>query len=120
MIVGIGTDLIEIERVKNACKKSGFLEKCYSEKEIDVFSGKPAELAGNFCVKEAVAKSFGTGFRGFELIDIEVLRDELGKPFVNLYGGAEKKARELGINRIHVSITNVEEYAQAFVVSEEV
>lgn len=48
--------------------------------------GKVSRLAGDFAVKEAVSKVFGTGFRGFGLLDIEVLRDELGKPWVRLHG----------------------------------
>ena len=118
MIAGIGNDMIEIDRVKKACVKEHFLNKCYTDNEIKTFGKNYTALAGNFSVKEAVAKSFGTGFRGMELKQIEVLRDDLGKPYVNLYEGAEKKAKELGITRIHVSITNVKEYAQAFVVSE--
>ena len=54
--------------------------------------GKVSRLAGDFAVKEAVSKVFGTGFRGFGLLDIEVLRDELGKPWVRLHGGAKKLA----------------------------
>lgn len=51
-------------------------------------------------------------------VDIEVLRDELGKPYVNLYGGAAERAKEAGAQVIHVSITNTKEYAQAFAVAE--
>lgn len=118
MIAGIGTDMIELGRVKKACEKKHFLEKCYTDNEIQAFKDNYVALAGNFCVKEAVVKSFGTGFRGIELRQIEVLRDELGKPYVNLYDGARKMADELGVAKIYVSITNVKEYAQAFVVSE--
>lgn len=118
MIVGIGTDMIEIERVKRACERGSFLKRCYTEEEIERFGGDSVRLSGCYAVKEAVAKSFGTGFRGFEPRDIEALRDEKGKPYVMLYNGAKSKAEELSINSIHVSITNVKEYAQAFVVSE--
>lgn len=118
MISGIGTDLIEIERVKKACQKEHFLRKYYTEKEIEAFENKYTALAGNFAVKEAVAKSFGTGFSGLMPGDIEVLRDENGKPYVNLYGGAKKTADENGIGNIYVSISNTAEYAQAFAVSE--
>ena len=52
-------------------------------------------------------------------IDIEVLRNEWGKPYVNLYGGAAKRAFELNVGIIHVTITNTKEYAQAFAVAEE-
>ncbi|MFQ9934113.1 MAG: holo-ACP synthase [Lachnospiraceae bacterium] len=118
MIYGVGIDMIEINRVKKACGKERFLERCYTIKEIEEFKGRYTELAGNFSVKEAVAKSLGTGFRGFELNEIEVLRDKLGKPYVNLYGNAKEKAWELGIKKIHVSITNVSQYVQALAVSE--
>ena len=85
MIVGIGTDLIEIERIKKACEKEA-LVRVYTEEERRQAGGKVSRLAGDFAVKEAVSKVFGTGFRGFGLLDIEVLRDELGKPWVRLHG----------------------------------
>lgn len=81
--------------------------------------GSISRLAGNFAVKEAVSKALGTGFREFMPIDIEVLRNELGKPYVNLYGGAAKRAFELNVGIIYVTITNTKEYAQAFAVAEE-
>lgn len=118
MIIGIGNDLIEIERVKKACEKEAFLMRYFTEREIEVCGGRASSLAGNFAVKEAVSKGFGTGVRGFELCDIEVLRDELGKPYVKLYGGAKELADKLGAVKIHVSITNIKEYAEAFVVLE--
>ena len=68
--------------------------------------------------KEAVAKALGTGFRAFMPIDIEVARDELGKPYVNLYRGAKALAHELGVERIEVSISNTAEHAMAFAVAE--
>lgn len=118
MIVGIGTDIIEIKRIKKACEKSAFLNKNFTSMEIECFKEKYSQLAGNFSVKEAVAKSFSTGFNGFMPKDIEVLRDKSGKPYVNLYSGALKKAEELNIDKIHISITNTLELAQAFVVCE--
>lgn len=118
MIIGIGTDMIEIERVVKACQKDSFLTKCFTKKERDLIQKDKVKAAGNFAVKEAVVKLFGTGFRGIELIEIEVLRDELGKPFVQLYGNAKKKAEQLCITTIHVSITNTKEFASAFVVGE--
>ena len=118
MIIGIGNDMIEIERVRKACSKATFLTRYFTTKEINLLGNKTISLAGNFCVKESVAKAFGTGFREFSPIDIEVLRDELGKPYVNLYGKAEEVAIGLGIKRIHVSITNLKELAAAVVVLE--
>ncbi|MDI9508826.1 MAG: holo-ACP synthase [Clostridiales bacterium] len=118
MITGIGVDLIKIERVKKACEKEGFLKKCFTDDEIELIGNRWDRAAGNFAVKEAVAKMFGTGFREISLKEIEVLRDKLGKPYVNLYGKADKMAKEQKVSTIHVSITNTTDYANAFVIGE--
>ena len=118
MVIGVGMDMVEMDRVRKACEKQAFAERVYTEEERRQAGEKLSRLAGNFAVKEAVAKALGTGFRGFMPGDIEVLRDELGKPYVKLYGGAKVQAAELGIVRIHVSITNTKEYAAAFAVAE--
>lgn len=118
MITGIGTDMIEILRVVKACEKEAFLTKYFTQKEQALFLTDKKKAADNFAVKEAVSKMFGTGFRKVMPIEIEVLRDGLGKPFVNLYGEAQKLSLEQGIKTVHVSITNTAKYAQAFVVGE--
>ena len=118
MIFGIGNDLVAVERVAKACEKEGFLTRTFTAKEIEAFKDKPQSLAGNFAVKEAVAKCFGTGFRGFELTDIEVLRDPNGKPYVNLYNGALFLYNNLKISNVFVSISNTEEFAMAMAVME--
>lgn len=118
MILGIGTDMIEIERMEKACKKDAFLRRTFTGEECRQAKGNPSRLAGNFAVKEAVAKVFGTGFRTFMPGDVEVLRDDLGKPYVILYGGAQKLASEMGIVKIWVSITNTNDVAMAFAVGE--
>lgn len=120
LIAGIGVDLIEVDRISKACEKDGFLKRCFTGEEIKLIGSKWEKAAGNFAVKEAVVKMLGTGFRGIGLKDIEVLRDELGKPYVNLYGKAEKLAKDKGISTIHVSITNTKDYANAFVVGEKI
>ena len=90
----------------------------FTEAETQLIGDRWVKAAGNFAVKEAVSKMFGTGFRGISLKEIEVLRDELGKPYVKLYGKAAECAKQQGITRIHVSITNTKEYANAFVIGE--
>ena len=110
MIVGVGTDLVEMDRMKKACGRESFLKRIYTEEE--------RRQAGDFAVKEAVAKALGTGFRGFGPECIEALRDPLGKPYVRLYGRAGELAEELGIDEFHVSVTNTAQYAAAFVVGE--
>lgn len=118
MITGIGVDLIEVSRVSKACEKDSFLKRCFTEREQELIREDRNKAADNYAVKEAVAKMLGTGFREFTLTDIEVLRDPLGKPYVNLYGTARALAQEQGITVIHVSISNTKEYANAFVVGE--
>lgn len=118
MIIGVGCDLIELERVKKACEKEAFLSRVYTKEERRQADGRVSTLAGTFAVKEAAAKVLGTGFRTFMPIDVEVLRDELGKPYVVLYGNAKKLAEEKKIRRIEVSISNTKEHAMAFAVGE--
>lgn len=118
MIAGVGTDMIEIARIKRACEKKAFLTRVYTQEECQQAGENYSRLAGTFAVKEAVSKALGTGFRSFGPREIEVLRDDLGKPFVCLHGGAKKLAEELAIQQIHVSITNTAEYAAAFAVGE--
>lgn len=118
MILGVGTDLVEIARMGRACEKDYFVMRTFTERESRQAKGSASKLAGSFAVKEAVAKVLGTGFRSFMPIDIEVLRDELGKPYVCLYGGALARFREMGLARIEVSITNTSEWAMAFAVGE--
>lgn len=118
LIIGIGTDIIEIERIKKACDKDAFLSYVYTEKERELIAKNKKSAAGNWCVKEAVVKAFGTGFRGCKAREIEVLRDEKGKPIVNLYGGAKEIAERLQIKRIFASISDTKEVVTAFVVAE--
>lgn len=117
MIYGVGTDIIEMDRVKKACEKEAFLRKIFTSAERDMILMDLKKAAGNFAVKEAVVKMFGTGFRKVTPKDIEVLRDEAGKPYVNLYHAAKEIADANHIV-IHVSISNTKDYATAFVVGE--
>ena len=119
MIFGIGTDLIETERIQKAMQRKRFLDYVYTEAEQNMIAGRVQRAAGNFAVKEAVVKAFGTGFRGISPKEIEVLRDTAGKPYVCCYGKAERFMQEYKISQLHVSISNLKEYAQAFAVAEQ-
>lgn len=121
MIFGIGTDIIEIERIETAIERNPkFLEKMFTEREIELFKSrnfKNETIAGSFCVKEAVSKALGTGIRGFAFKDIEVLRDSLGKPEVIL---GDKITNIINKNlKVHASISHNNDTAIAFVVIEE-
>lgn len=118
MITGIGTDLVEIARVQKAIGRSAFLRKVYTEREQELIKVRAVRSAGNFAAKEAVAKALGCGFSGIRPIEIEVLRDVSGMPYVVLHGRAKQKAADMGITRIHVSITDTEQYAQAYAICE--
>lgn len=122
MIIGIGTDIIEIDRIENAINKNNsFLEKVFTAKEIEMFKSRNMRsevIAGNFAVKEAVSKALGTGFRGFSLTDIEVLRDELGKPIVFLSKDIKKL---ISVEyRLNISISHNKTSAIAFAILEEI
>ena len=97
MILGVGTDLVEIRRMERACKKDYFVVRTFTDMESRQAKGSVSKLAGSFAVKEAVAKALGTGFRTFMPIDVEVLRDDVGKPYVRLYRGALARFQELGL-----------------------
>ena len=121
MIVGIGTDIAEVGRIRRALENGRFLEKCFSTKERELLDAKKdaaPSAANNFAAKEAFSKALGTGVRGFALHEVAVLRDALGKPYIHLSGKAEAAAQAHGVERIHVSLTNTEAYASAFVVLE--
>lgn len=118
MIFGIGTDLIEVERIKKAYEKESFRKKIFTEQEQQLIAENAQRAAGNFAIKESVVKAFGTGFGKISAIDIEVLREASGKPYVNLYGPAKEFAETEHILRIHVSISNTKEHAVGYVVME--
>lgn len=118
MIKGIGIDMVLISRMEKNASKEHFLHRIFTETELVECKGFPARLAGNFAIKEAVAKMFGTGFRSFMPIDIEVRRDELGCPYVTLYGKALELQKNRGIVSIYVSLTNEGEYVCGVAVGE--
>lgn len=112
-IVGLGNDIIEISRIEKALENLRFKEKVYTHKEREIIDKKGNSVqsyAGRFSAKEAIAKALGTGVRKFNLTDIEILNDELGKPFVKFYGELEKISKGY---RVELSISHCKEYATA-------
>ncbi len=116
----IGIDIIEIARIQSAIDHWGerFLHRIYTEPELRLCRKKPSRLAGRFAGKEAVMKALGTGIKGVSWREIEILAEPSGKPLVNLYGKAQDKADELGLDKLAISLSDSKEYAIAFVVSE--
>lgn len=121
MILGIGTDIIEIDRIDRAINNTPmFLEKIFTKRELEELNKstlRVESVAGNFAVKEAVSKAVGTGMRGFTFNDIEVFRDELGKPIVQV-SNKVKDIIKVDNYIFNVSISHNRTCAIAFVVLE--
>lgn len=122
MIFGIGTDIIEVARIKDAVEKYGerFKNRIFTEKEqayCDSFNdNKYLHYAARFAAKESFSKAIGTGLtRGFKFRDVEVCNENNGKPYVTLYGDmAEKYCSYL----IHISLSHTEGNAVAYIIME--
>ena len=116
MIKGVGTDIIEIERIKNA--KESFYKSVFTRRELEKFHGfRYNSLAGIFAAKEAVAKALGTGFT-FSPRDIEIAQDDKGKPICLLHNKALEIFEEMGGESINVSISHSKSDAIAYAVIE--
>jgi holo-[acyl-carrier protein] synthase len=122
MILGVGVDIVEIQRIKEAINRNNnFLDKVFTSLELDYLKSrnfKAESIAGRFASKEAVAKALGTGFRGFGLKDIEIGQNDLGKPTVTLKGTADDIASKNGKYNIHISISHSSDNAIAYAVLE--
>lgn len=123
MIIGIGTDIVEVVRIRKAIERTpSFLKGVFTDNEVEYINSKKNKYetaAGIFTVKEAFSKALGSGIRGFGLKDIEVLHTELGKPIINLSEKVSKKISEEDY-RVHVTISHTKENAVSFVIIEEV
>ncbi|HEX9200139.1 MAG TPA: holo-ACP synthase [Acidobacteriaceae bacterium] len=124
MIVGVGTDLMEIARVAQSIARFGdrFLRRVYTPREIAYCQRKKnaaESFAARFAAKEAGAKALGTGIsHGVNWLELEVTREPSGKPGLELSGRAAERARDLGVATISLSLTHSKEVALAVVVME--
>jgi holo-[acyl-carrier protein] synthase len=123
MIFGIGTDLIEVERVAEKMeKKAGFKELVFSAAEItycEARTFKYEHYAARFAAKEAFLKALGTGWRsGTAFNEIEIYNDEEGKPEIRFHGITAKTVVELKLGKIFVSLSHLKTMACAMVIIE--
>jgi holo-[acyl-carrier protein] synthase len=111
----IGTDIIEIERIRRTIDRWGerFLNRVYTKDELTLYGHRAHTLAASFASKEAVMKVLGTGNRGVAWREIETLYHPSGKPLIKLNGRARKQAEKLGIKEIDVSMSHSRNYATA-------
>jgi holo-[acyl-carrier protein] synthase len=120
--VSVGVDIVEIARIARTLARFGrrFLRRVYTDAEIAYCRGKPSRLAARFAAKEAVAKALGVGIfwrEGVYWRDVEVIRDQRGKPGIHLAGGALERARQIGLTHWALSLSHSREHAVAVVVA---
>lgn len=123
MILGVGIDIIETERVaEKIAKEGGFREHVFSVSEIFYCESKTnhaENYAARFAAKEALLKALGTGFTlKISLPEIEVVSDEMGKPSFNIYGKLESIVKSRNISTIFLSLSHLKSIACAVVVIE--
>ena len=124
MIFGIGTDIVDVERIRKLGSLEKFADKILSLNELEVFKSQIDEkkvtfLAKQFAAKEAVSKALGTGIgKDIRFNQIEILRNSDGKPYLNHDGLITTILNDLGITKTHVSLSDEKKYALAFVILE--
>jgi len=121
MIHGIGTDIVSIQRIKDAISRFNdrFPERILAAAELEDYRksvAKASFLAKRFAAKEAVVKALGSGFKfGISMQDIVVTHDDLGKPMLQLTGFAKEYLDAENIGDLHISISDERDYAVCFV-----
>ncbi len=108
-----GIDLIEIGRIQQAMDRHGerFFKRFFTPQEIEFCAGRAGRLAGRFAIKEAVAKTLGTGIGDLNWTDIEVVNDERGRPELLLHNRALEIAGRQGFLEWSISISHTDMYA---------
>lgn len=122
MLLGIGADIVEIDRIAKAIKKEAFLSRVYTENERIYCIGRgkqsDASFAARFAAKEAVLKAFGTGLRNGSLQDVEIVQNALGAPQVVLHGYFKRLAQIRSVKAVHITLSHAISYAVAYCVLE--
>lgn len=125
MILGLGTDLVEVARIAKSISAHGerFTHRIFTARERTYSEAKAnanERFAARFAAKEAAMKALGTGLSGgIRWTDIEVGNDDAGKPFLQLHGVAGEVAAKLGVKRTWVSLTHTSMTASAVVLFED-
>ena len=111
----LGIDIIRVSRIKDSLARFGdrFTKRVLTPAESAYVRGRPETMAGRWAAKEAVSKVLGLGVRGIGWRDIEIERLPTGQPAVKLHGRAARRAEQLGMGRVAVSISHESDYAVA-------
>ena len=122
-IIGNGVDIVENKRIKNSLKINGFINRIFTQNEIDIsnkLNNKINYFAKRFAAKEAFVKALGEGFRNhINFNDIEVINDKKGKPFINLSNKIKKfikKKFNISKYKIFLSLSDEKNYSIAYVI----
>ncbi len=110
--------MVEISRIKKSMQNKKFLKFILGSEEYFELEKKKfpiQSVAANFCAKEAFSKAIGTGVRGFGIENVQILRNELGKPYIFLTNNALKIAQDRNLD-FSVSLTHTKNYACAVVI----
>jgi len=122
MIIGIGIDIVQINRMHQWLENKKLMERYFHNDEISLVLSRGNNaiqtLAVRFAAKEALGKALGTGLANITLKDIMVVNDKNGKPEIKLFGTAQKALEIYGVNRVHVSLSHEKENAVAMIVLE--
>ncbi|AHC15767.1 holo-ACP synthase [Salinispira pacifica] len=122
MIRGIGVDIVRVERMISWLERPEMMARFFTSREISwVLSqgeGAAASLAARFAAREALGKALGTGLRDLRLKDLEICRDDQGKPAFCPAPRAQDQLDSMGISSVHVSLSHERDYAVAMVVIE--
>ena len=121
-ILGIGVDVVELARITTVCEKyENFGKRLFTEQERQRCFGQEPDIAcvaARFAVKEAVSKALGTGIGRVGWKDIETVNTSAGAPVVRLYGEAAALAENMGVKKIHCSISHERSVAVAMIILE--
>ncbi len=123
MIIGLGTDIVELTRLDKALRRQSFAEHVYTVAELAAAethgSARSTFLSGRWAAKEALSKALGCGIGAkCSFLDIEILNNSAGAPVATLCGTALETMRELGAKRILLSISHEQSYAVSTVILE--
>ncbi len=118
LVLRTGVDMLEIARLRSQrpAIRERFLKRVYTPFELAECADSDETLAGRFAVKEAVSKALGTGIGPVSWQEIETRRGPAGEPLLYLYGNAQLRAEQLGVQVWSVSITDTATYAVAVAV----
>ena len=120
-MIGIGTDLVELERFRTTLERTpGIRDRTFTEAErayADAKNDPTERYAARWAAKEAVMKAMGVGLGEVTMSDIEVVKADNGAPSIVLHGTAARKAAELGITELKITMTHTESLAQAIAIA---